>query len=64
MNQFINNRYVQLSSLVLGIGILFYLIIWVIFTALGVAVPWFVPFIMSFGSSTFLVWKYLAYKIG
>jgi len=64
MNEFINNRYVQLASLVVGIGILFYLLVWILFRALGVELPWFVPFIMSFGSSTYLVWRYLAYKIG
>jgi hypothetical protein len=64
MNQFIANRYVQLAGLILGLGILFYLFVWVVFSLLGVQIPWFVPFIMSFGASTWLVWKFLANRIG
>ena len=64
MNQFMNNRYVQLAALIGGIGILFYIIVCIFFGALNVNVPGFVPFIMAFGTSTWLVWKFLAYKIG
>ncbi len=64
MNQFMNNRYVQLAGLILGIGVIFYIIVRIAFGALNADVPGFVPFIMAFGASGWLVWKFLAYKIG
>lgn len=59
-----NNRYVQLAGLILGIGVILYIIVRVVFGALNAEVPGFVPIIMAFGTSTWLVWKFLAYKIG
>lgn len=35
MQQFFSNRYVQLAALTLGLGTLFFLILWLIFTLLG-----------------------------
>ena len=64
MNQLMSNRYVQLAGLILGLGVLFYLFVWVVFSLLQVQISWFVPFIISFGASTWLVWKFLASRIG
>lgn len=64
MDQFMNNRYVQLVGLVLGIGLVLYIIVRIVFGALDVTVPGFVPVVMSFGPAIWVVWKYLAYKIG
>lgn len=64
MNQFMNNRYVQIAGLIIGLGIMFYLILWIVLSVTGIEIPSFVPFIMAFGGSIWLVWKFFAYKIG
>ncbi len=64
MNQFMNNRYVQLAGLMIGIGVVLYLLLWILISALQLDIPWFVPFIASSGFSIWFVWKFMAYKIG
>lgn len=64
MNEFMNNRYVQLTGLTLGIGVVLYVLLWILVSVTGLELPWFVPFIMSFGFSVWFVWKFMAYKIG
>lgn len=36
MQQFFSNRYVQLALLTIGLGSLFWLILWLIFTLIGI----------------------------
>lgn len=64
MNEFMNNRYVQLSGLTLGIGGMLFLLGIILISSLRLDIPWFVPFIASFGFSVWFVWKFMAYKIG
>jgi len=35
MQQFLSNRYTQLTLLTLGLGTLFFLILWLVFTLIG-----------------------------
>ena len=64
MNQFMNNRYVQLTGLILGLGGIPFIFLLIIINSLQLDIPWFVPFIASFGFSIWFVWKFMAYKIG
>ena len=64
MNEFMNNRYVQLAGLMLGLGTMFYLLLWILLSVTRLDIPWFVPVIISFGGAIWLVWKFFAYKIG
>lgn len=64
MDQFLNNRYVQLGGLVAGLSLVFFMMLWLVFYILKFDIPLFIPALISIGSAIWLVWKFLAYKIG
>ncbi len=64
MHQFFQNRYTQLALLTLGLGTLFFLILWLIFTLIGLNdAPLGLVAVASFLGSGVLVSKYLAGRI-
>lgn len=64
MNEFMNNRYVQIAGLIVGLSILFFLLLWMVLVTTRFEIPLFVPIVMSVGTAIWLVWKFLAYRIG
>ncbi len=64
MNQFMNNRYVQLSGLTLGLAILFGMILWMIFYLLKVPFPVEMLVMMSVLGAIGIVWKFFSWRIG
>ena len=65
MNQFMNNRYVQIAGLILGLAILIYMLLWMLFALAGIRdVPSFVPVVVSLGVAIWIVWKFYARRIG
>ncbi|MFZ1812686.1 MAG: hypothetical protein WAU02_04210 [Candidatus Saccharimonadales bacterium] len=65
MNQFMNNRYVQIGGLTLGLAILIYMVLWIIITVANLGeVPPFITVVISLGIATWLVWKFYAWRIG
>lgn len=64
MQQFLNNRYVRLSLLTLGLGTLFYLIIWLIVGLLGMNdFPHAFIFLLSGLGAGLLVYKVFASRV-
>ncbi len=65
MQQFMNNRIVQICGLTLGLAILFYMALWLLFAALNLKdVPQFAYIVVSLGAAVWLVWKFYARRIG
>lgn len=65
MNQFMNNRYVQITGLILGLAILIYMLLWMLLALAGIRdVPSFVPVVVSLGVAIWVVWKFYARRIG
>ncbi len=64
MQQFFENRYVQLGLLTLGLGLLFWAIIWLILRALGLGdFPMALQVSVSFLGAGLLVYKFFAGRI-
>ena len=62
--EFLNNRYVQLALLTLGLGLLFWAIFWLVLLALGIRdFPIFLEFMASFLGAGVLVAKFFAGRI-
>ena len=62
--EFFNNRYVQLGLLTLGLGFLFWVIIWLILRALGLQdFPAVLQVSVSFLGAGLLVYKFFAGRI-
>jgi hypothetical protein len=64
MQQFFNNRYVQLAGLTIGIGILFFALIWLICMAIGLKdFPIALQLTVAFLASGVVVYKFFAGRI-
>lgn len=64
MQAFLSNRYVQLALLTLGLGSLFFLIIWLIFTLIGLDdAPMSLVAVASYLGAGALVAKFFADRI-
>ncbi len=64
MNEFFSNRYVQLGLLTLGLGLLFWAIMWLILRALGIDdFPVMLEVAVSFLGSGLLVAKVFASRV-
>lgn len=64
MQQFFQNRYTQLTLLTLGLGSLFFLILWLIFTLIGIPdVPLSLLAAAAFLGAGVLVAKFFANRI-
>jgi hypothetical protein len=62
--EFFNNRYVQLALLTLGLGLLFWAIIWLVLMLLGLSdFPVFLQLAVSFLGAGLLVTKYFSNRI-
>lgn len=65
MNQFMNNRYVQIVGLTLGLAVLIYLLLWVIFSLIGLSTfPVFLQLVVALGTAGVIVSKFFAFRIG
>lgn len=64
MNDFFSNKYTRLAMLTLGLAVLFYLVIWMIMSIVGVDfLPPFLHFMISILGAGILVAKYFAFRI-
>jgi hypothetical protein len=64
MQQFFSNRYVQLAALTLGLGLLFFLILWLVFTLIGINdAPLGLTALASFLGAGVLVAKFFAGRV-
>ena len=62
--EFLNNRYVQLALLTLGLGLLFWALFWVVLLALGIReFPVFLQVMAAFLGAGVLVAKFFAGRI-
>ena len=62
--EFLNNRYVQLGLLTLGLGLLFWAIFWLILRALGLSdFPTMLQVSVAFLGAGLLVYKFFANRI-
>ena len=62
--EFLNNRYVQLGLLTLGLGLLFWAIFWLILRALGLGdFPMMLQVSVAFLGAGLLVYKFFANRI-
>jgi len=62
--EFLNNRYVRLTLLTLGIGLLFWAILWLILMALNIRdFPVFLQLIAAFGGAGVIVYKFFAGRV-
>jgi len=65
MNEFLNNRYVQLSLLTIFIAALIYTLMWVIFSLIGLGdFPQFLRVTVSILGAGLFVYKFLEQRIG
>jgi hypothetical protein len=64
MQQFFNNKYVQLTGLTIGIGILFFALIWLVCMTVGLKdFPVALQFILAFLGSGAVVYKFFSQRI-
>ena len=65
MQQFLNNRYVRLTLLTLGIGLVFFLVIWLLTTLIPQlkGFPLFLQISLAFLASGVLVYKFLSQRV-
>jgi hypothetical protein len=64
MQQFLNNRYVRLTALTVGIGVLFYIIIWLIVWIIGLKdFSPFLIFLLSALGAGLVVYKFLSRRV-
>jgi hypothetical protein len=62
--QFLNNRYVQLGLLTLGLGLLFWAIFWLVLRSLGLSdFPLMLQLAVAFLGSGLIVAKFLAGRV-
>lgn len=62
--QFLNNRYVQLGLLTLGLGLLFWAIFWLVLRSLGLGdFPLMLQLAVAFLGSGLIVAKFLAGRV-
>ncbi|HXH04919.1 MAG TPA: hypothetical protein VNI82_00650 [Candidatus Nitrosotenuis sp.] len=59
-----NNRYVQLSLLTLGIATLIYILLYLVFMALGTSLPNGLMLMVSALTAGYIVYQYFAQRIG
>ncbi|MBP7760825.1 hypothetical protein KA093_03470 [Candidatus Saccharibacteria bacterium] len=65
MQQLMNNRIVQICGLTLGLAILVYMFLSLLFALINIGqVPSFVPIGVSIGVAIWIVWKFYARRIG
>ena len=64
MDQFINNRYTQIAGLTLGLAILIWMILWIVFSVLKVPFPMELQIAVSLLVAVGVVWKFYAWRIG
>ena len=64
VNEFFSNRYIQLALLTLGLGLLFWATLWLIFFAIGIKdFPVLLEVAVSFLGAGLLVAKYFASRV-
>jgi hypothetical protein len=64
MQQFLNNRYVRLGGLTLGVGTLFFLLIWLVMTTIGLKdFPVGLEAMLAFLGAGVLVYKFLSQRV-
>lgn len=64
MQQFFNNRYVQLAGLTLGVGALFFASIWIVTTVLGMTdFPIGLEVLLAFLGAGAVVYKFLSRRV-
>ena len=64
MQQFFNNRYVQLAGLTLGLAILFFLVIWVVTSTIGLKdFPVGLEITLAVLGAGIIVYKFFARRI-
>lgn len=64
MQQFLNNRYVRLTGLTLGLGALFFALIWLVTTTLGLKdFPVPLEAVLALLGAGVLVYKFLSQRI-
>ncbi len=64
MQQFLNNRYVQLAGLTLGLAILFFLVIWVVSSVIGLkGFPLGLEVVVAVLGAGIIVYKFFSNRI-
>lgn len=62
--EFFNNRYVQLALLTLGLGLVFWIVFWLILMVLGLQdFPVFLQLTVAFLGSALIVAKFFANRV-
>lgn len=64
MQQFFNNRYVRMAGLTLGLALMFYVIIWLVFSIVGLKdFPQGIQVMFALLAAGLVVYKFLAGRI-
>jgi|GEM_PF-1535072 hypothetical protein len=64
MDSFMNNRFVQITGLTLGLALLIYIFLWIFFMLIRISVDAGVQTVVSLLGAIFIVWKFYAWRIG